>query len=234
MGEEGLGSEGGGGRAERIRRDEGGGSNDGKTSSEYARGPRESRSVGEAEVMLVGFQMRNGFRGSLVTELKERGYHGKKAGGRAYQGGKPEGELSWLQDVRKRAEWELVHWERRDEEAGCWGLSIRGVAAPGGVKFIRTQKGRVQCARTLTCPSRHIGHSPCTSRRNDPRQTHPELELMLSAPETPGALGELGETKRKVFLLLMYGRQMGRHLGTFSYSHIRCYCRRRQGCTLAE
>jgi len=56
-----LGSEGGGGRAEHVGRDEGGGSNDGKTSAEYARELRESRSVGEAEVMLVGFRI-NGFR----------------------------------------------------------------------------------------------------------------------------------------------------------------------------
>ena len=59
IGGDGLGSDGGGGRAECVGRDEGGGSNDGKTSAEYARGLRESRSVGEAEVMLVGFQMRN-------------------------------------------------------------------------------------------------------------------------------------------------------------------------------
>jgi len=71
MGKEGRGSEGGGGRAERIGGDEGGGSNDGKRSAEYARGPRESGSVGEAEGMLVGFRMRNGFRERLVTGLKE-------------------------------------------------------------------------------------------------------------------------------------------------------------------
>jgi len=87
MGEEGLGSEGGGGRDECIGRDEGGGSNDGKTSAEYARGLRESRSVGEAEVILVGFRMRNGFRERLVTGLKERGYNGRKAGRQAYRGG---------------------------------------------------------------------------------------------------------------------------------------------------
>ena len=69
MGGDGLGSEGGGGRAEHVGRDEGGGSNDGKTSAEYVRGLRESRSVGEAEVMLVGFRMRNGFREKLVTGL---------------------------------------------------------------------------------------------------------------------------------------------------------------------
>jgi len=121
MGGDRLGSEGGGGRAERVRRDEGGGSNDGKTSAEYARGLRESRSVGEVEVMLVGFRMSNGFRERLVTGLKERGYHGKKAGGRGYQGGRPGGEMSRLQDVRKRAAWERVHWELRYEEAGRWG-----------------------------------------------------------------------------------------------------------------
>jgi len=57
MGEEGLGSEGGGGRTKFIERDEGGGSNDGKTLAEYARALRESRSVEEEEVMLVGFRI---------------------------------------------------------------------------------------------------------------------------------------------------------------------------------
>jgi len=104
-----------------VGRDEGGGSNDGKTSAEYARGLRESGSVGEPEVMLVGFRMRNAFRERLVTGLKERGNHGRKAGGRVYQGGRPEGEMSRPQDVRKRAAWERVHWERRDEEGGRWG-----------------------------------------------------------------------------------------------------------------
>jgi len=118
---DGLGLDGGGGRAERVGRDDGGGSNDGKMSAEYARGLRESRSVGEAEVMLVGFWMRNGFWERLVTRLKERGYHGKKAGGRGYRGGSPGGEMSWLQDVRKRAAWERVNWEPRYEEAGRWG-----------------------------------------------------------------------------------------------------------------
>ena len=101
MGEEGLGSEGEGGRAEHIGRDEVGGSNHGKTSAEYVRGQREPRRVGEVEVMLVGFRMRNGFREGLVTGLKERGYHGLKAGGWAYRGGRPEGERSRPQDVRK-------------------------------------------------------------------------------------------------------------------------------------
>ena len=112
MGQDRLGSDGGGGRAEHVGRDEGGGSNDRKMSPEYARGLRESRSVGEAEVMLVGFRMRNGFGERFVTGLKERGYHGKKAGGQGYRGGRPEGEMS---------AWERVHWERRYEEAGRWG-----------------------------------------------------------------------------------------------------------------
>jgi len=83
---EGLGSQGGGGRAERNGRDEGGGSKDGKTSTEYARGLRESGSVGEAEVIFLEFWIRNGFRVRLVTGLKESRYHGKKARWRAYQG----------------------------------------------------------------------------------------------------------------------------------------------------
>ena len=45
MGEDRLGSEGGGGRAERIGKDEDGGSNDVKTSTEYVRRLRESGSV---------------------------------------------------------------------------------------------------------------------------------------------------------------------------------------------
>jgi len=89
----------------------------------------------------VGFRMRNGFRKRLVTGLKESGYHGKKDGGRGHRGGRLGGEMSRPQDVRKRAAWERVHWERRYEEAGRWGLSIRGVAAPGGFKCVRTQKG---------------------------------------------------------------------------------------------
>ena len=49
---------------------------------EYTRGLRESRSVEEAEVMFVGFLMRNAFRQRLVTGLMERGYHeGKLEGG---------------------------------------------------------------------------------------------------------------------------------------------------------
>ena len=102
MGEAGLGLEGGERRAEHVGRDEGGGSNDGKMSSKYARGLTEFKSVGEAEVMLVRFRMRNGFSERLVTGLKERGYHGKKAGGRGYRGGRPGGEMSLPQGVRKR------------------------------------------------------------------------------------------------------------------------------------
>ena len=35
-------------------------------------------------MMLVEFRMRNGCRERLDRELKEREYHGKKAGGRGY------------------------------------------------------------------------------------------------------------------------------------------------------
>ena len=80
MGEDGLGSEDGRGRAEHLLREEGGGSNDWKRSAKYARGLRESGSVGEAGVMLLGFRIRNEFRERLVTGLKKRGYNVKKAG----------------------------------------------------------------------------------------------------------------------------------------------------------
>ena len=62
MGGDGLGSESGGGRAERVGRDEGGGRKDGKTSTEYARGLSEFRSMEEGHVILAGFWMRNAFR----------------------------------------------------------------------------------------------------------------------------------------------------------------------------
>ena len=47
---------------------------------------RESGSSGETEVMLDGFYVRNGCRERLMKNLKERGYHGRKAGGRACLG----------------------------------------------------------------------------------------------------------------------------------------------------
>ena len=37
--------------------------------------------------MLDGFRVRNGFRERLVTKLKERDYHGRKAGWPACLGG---------------------------------------------------------------------------------------------------------------------------------------------------
>jgi len=67
MGEDGWGREDGGGRAECLGRDECRRSNGRNMSAEYARGLRESGSLGEAEVMLVGFWMRNGFRERLET-----------------------------------------------------------------------------------------------------------------------------------------------------------------------
>jgi len=47
---------------------------DWKMSAGYARRLRKSGSVGEPEVMLDGFRVRNRFREMLVTKLKERGY----------------------------------------------------------------------------------------------------------------------------------------------------------------
>jgi len=85
------------------------------------RGVKESGSGGETGVIPVGFLMRNGFRERLVTGLKDRGHYGKKAGRQAYEGSRQGGEISWLQDVHKRAAWKWMHWEQRDEKAGCWG-----------------------------------------------------------------------------------------------------------------
>jgi len=70
MGKEGLGSESGGGRAARVGSDEGGGSNDRKTFAEYARRPRESSSVGEVEVMLVGFPEQKWIQGEGSDGVK--------------------------------------------------------------------------------------------------------------------------------------------------------------------
>jgi len=121
-----LESEGGGGRAEHLLRGEGGGSNDGKRSAKYARGLRESGSMGEAGVMLVGFRIRNEFRERLVTWLKKRGYHVKKAGWWVYQGERPRGEMSQPQDIRKRAA-----WERCIGSEGMKTLGARGRGSGG-------------------------------------------------------------------------------------------------------
>jgi len=79
--------------------------------------------------------MRNRLRERIVKGLNERGYQGKKASGWAYRGGRPEGEMLRPQDVCKRAAWEWVHWEQRDEGAGCWALGVEyqgGGCARGG------------------------------------------------------------------------------------------------------
>ena len=65
------------------------------------------------------------------------------------------------------------------------------------------QKGRVQCIQTLPVASGRIGGGPYTSGRNEPGQTHPELEFPLQAPGTSGAQGEPGEKGRKTIFLLM-------------------------------
>jgi len=56
-------------------------------SAGYARRGRESSGGGETEVMLDGFRVRNAFKERLVTKLKVRGYHERKAGGQACLGG---------------------------------------------------------------------------------------------------------------------------------------------------
>ena len=71
--------------------------------------------------MFAGFQMRNRFRERLVMGLKEKGYHGKKAGKVGVSEGMLGGLMLWPQEVCKRAASEWVHWEQRDAEAGLRG-----------------------------------------------------------------------------------------------------------------
>ena len=52
---------------------------------------------------MEGFWVRNGFRERLVKQLKERGYHGRKAGGPACLGGGPGCERLRLTGVRRTA-----------------------------------------------------------------------------------------------------------------------------------
>ena len=56
---------------------------DWKTSTRDVRRLRESSGGGEIDVMLEGFWVRNRVRERLETKLKERGYHGRKAGEQA-------------------------------------------------------------------------------------------------------------------------------------------------------
>ena len=178
MAEEGLGSEGGGGMADRIGRDEGGGSNDGKMSTEYAR-TEAIQECGRSGGDVGGVPDEKWIQGEVSDRVKGERVSWQECWWEGILWGEPEGEMSRRQDVRKRAAWESVYWERRDEEAGRWKWSIRGVTAPGGVKCVRTQKGLVQCVRTLTCPSGRIGYAPFTSGRNEPGPMLPAQELTL-------------------------------------------------------
>jgi len=179
MGGDRLGLEGGGGRPEHVGRDEGGGSNDGKTSAEYARGLRESMSVGEAEVMLVGFWMRNGFRERLVTGLKETGYHGKKAGGQGIGGGGREEKCHGHKTSGKGQHGNGCIGSESMKRLGTGGRVSGGWLCQGGSNASGRKKGRVQCVRTRKSASRRIGRGPYTSGRNDPGRTHPEQEFTL-------------------------------------------------------
>jgi len=75
-------------------------------SAQYARRWRESGGGGETEVMLHGFRVRNGYREEVVTKLKERVYHGRRAGGPACLGGGAGCETLRLKGVRRTAAWE--------------------------------------------------------------------------------------------------------------------------------
>jgi len=179
MGGDRLGSEAGGGRAERVESDEGGGSNDGKTSAEYASELRESRSVGEAEVMLVGFRMRNGFRERLVTGLKESGYHGKKADRWGYRAGGREERCRCRKTSTKGQHGNGCIGSEGMKRLGAGGRVSGGWLRQGGSNVSRCKKGHVQCVWTRKSVSGRIRRGPFPSTRNEPGRTHPEQEFML-------------------------------------------------------
>ena len=179
MGGDGLGSEGGGGRAEHGGRHEGGGSNDGKMSAEYARGLRESTGVGEAEVMLVWFRMRNGFRETFVMGLRREGIMERKLAGGGIWGGDREEKCRGRKTSAKAQHRNGCIGSEGMKRQGAGGRVTGGWLPQGGSNASGRKKGRVQCVRMLTCASRHIGRGPFTSRRNEPGQTHPEQEFML-------------------------------------------------------
>jgi len=64
--------------------------------------------------------MRDRFRNRLVTKLKARGYHGRKADWRACLRRGLVYERLRLKGVHKRAIWEPGHYARKEEEAGRW------------------------------------------------------------------------------------------------------------------
>ena len=115
--------------------------------------------MGEAEVMLVEFQMRNGFRERLVTGLKERGYNGKKAGGRGYRGGGREERCRDRKMSAKGQHGNRCIGSEGMKRQGAGGRVSGGWLRQGGSNASGRKKGRVQCVRTLTCASGRIGHS---------------------------------------------------------------------------
>ena len=60
-------------------------------------------------------------QGEVSNGVKGQRVSGKESWRAGVAGGRPGGEMSRPQEVRKRAAGEQVHWERRDEEAGHWG-----------------------------------------------------------------------------------------------------------------
>jgi len=106
---------------------------DWKMSAGYARRLRESGSVGAPELMLKGLRVRKRFREILVTKLKERGYHGRKAGGRACLAGGPGCERVRLKGVRRMAEWQHGNGDFRCEGRKRLGAGGR-VSGGGGSK----------------------------------------------------------------------------------------------------
>jgi len=65
------------------------------------------------------------------------------------------------------------------KRVGAGGRVAGGWLRKGGSNASGRKKSRVQCVLTRRLASRHIGRGHFTSRRNDPRRTHPQQEFTL-------------------------------------------------------
>ena len=91
--------------------------------------------------------MRNGFREGLVTGLKKRVYHGKKAGRRAYWGWRPEGEMLRPQDVRKGLHGNRCIGSEGMKRLGAGGRVSGGWLRQGGSNASGRQRAKSNASR---------------------------------------------------------------------------------------
>ena len=123
--------------------------------------------------------MRNGCRERLVTGLKEREYHGKKAGGQGYRGGGREERCHGCKTSAKGQHGNRCIGSEGMKRLGAGGRVSGGWLRQGGSNVSGRKKDRIQYVRTRKSASGRIGRSPFTSGRNEPGRTHPEQEFTL-------------------------------------------------------